>query len=892
MRARGKPPEGPASGSSPSGANRSTISSRLEQFEKRQNELWRLTFILLLILAVVFALTSWNTIRSLAHRFEALPIGLVVLVVLFGAYAWRRTQEISEVRGLVRGLEHRDSAPPSDEQMGHLFAVIERSQQGYRDLIDSFDDVLLALTLEGEIRAVNRSFADLVGANFQEIIGRPVTDFLEEGSGEGRELIRRAMPRFLEQRHWTGMIQVRLKKQNSICYFDCVAHAMTRADKIHGITVLARDITALRKNEARFTELFESLQEGIYITTPEGGILDANPALVRMLGYASKEEILAKQVPDIFDDPVERKAVRDEIEQQPMLQGREISLLRKDGTRVVCLVTAAAVRDTSGSIIRYQGAVMDITARREMERRLYQQQEFAHRLVDSFPDLILVVDTSAKYTFVSPRCKEILGYELEEVADMDLSSRTHPDDLPAFLSLYGDLLAGRQTLASLELRVRHKLGDWRRIRFNFSPFSDETGKIDGVVMSGRDVTELKRLEEQLIQAEKLAAMGQMLAGVAHELNNPLTAILGVTELLREREGLEDSAKRQLELTHRQARRAARIVQNLLEFSLPASPHKKPADLNSIIDRTLQLHEHSLRRNCIEVDFRPQPDFPGVIGDANQLIQVFLNLVTNAEHAIREVRESGRIQIRLTQNSGRIAVTIQDDGVGIRPDSLPRIFDPFYTTKRPGGGTGLGLSICMSIVREHGGTIEVEVLPAGGAAFTVYLPVPAGPSDSPSPSDTPALSTQVDLAASDVLKGRSVLVLDDEESLRALLAEGLAPHGLQVDCAATLEQALAFLARHPYDVLLCDLNLSENGGHASGKAAAARILAAAGDRKPVLLYMTGDLVESGPATDSLPDSRHLQKPFRISGVVALLREILGGAPVPSGVSGRAPNSPKP
>ncbi len=244
-------------------------------------------------------------------------------MALFGYYAWKRTQEISELRGLVRGLEHHDAAPPSDRQMDQLFTVISRSQQGYRDLIDSFDDILLAISLEGEIRAVNRSFADLVGAGYQEIIGRPVTDFLEEGSGEGAELIRRAMPRFLDRRHWSGIVQVRLKKQNSICYFDCVAHAMTRDNTVHGLTVLGRDITALRKNEARFTELFETLQEGIYITTPEGSILDANPALVRMLGYDSKEDLLSRKVPDIFADPAERKALQEEVERQNAPQGRE-----------------------------------------------------------------------------------------------------------------------------------------------------------------------------------------------------------------------------------------------------------------------------------------------------------------------------------------------------------------------------------------------------------------------------------------------------------------------------------------------------------------------------------------------------------------------------------------
>src|SRR5437660_6320575 len=712
----------PASGSAPGTDQRSSVSSRFEQFEKRQRELWRWTMLVLFLLAVAYAWTSKDAVHSFAHGLESLPIWLVILVVLFAAYMWNKTREISELRGLMHGLEQRDAEPPSDKSLDLLFDILSRSQQGYRDLIDSFDDVLLALSLDGQIRAVNRSFSDLVKTPFQQLIGRPLSEFVQEGTGDGSELLRRAMPRFMERRQWTGVVQVRLKSQPALFYFDCVAHAMMRGDKVHGITLLARDVTALRKNEARFTELFESLQEGIYITTRDGVMLYVNPALVRMLGYDSKEDVRKRQVPEIFVDRTERKIVKDQIEHQPMIQGREITLIRKDGTSIVCLNNAAAVRDNSGRVLRYQGALMDITERREMERRLHQQQEFARRLVDSFPDLILVLDANAHYTFVSPRCKDVLGYDIEEAQNMAFGGRTHPEDLPAANSLYQDIIAGRQSFASLEIRVRHKLGEWRRIRFNFSPLADEKGNIEGVVLSGRDVTDLKRLEEQLIQAEKLAAMGQMLAGVAHELNNPLTAILGVTELLRERQGEDDSTKRQLELTHRQARRAARIVQNLLEFSRPASPQKKPLDLNNLLERTLQLHEHSLRRNNVEVDFRLQPDLPGVIGDANQLIQVFLNLITNAEQAIREVRDTGRIQIRAGRNGNQLAITVQDDGVGIRPESLPRIFDPFYTTKRPGGGTGLGLSICMSIIREHGGNIEAETLPAGGSAFTIYLPI--------------------------------------------------------------------------------------------------------------------------------------------------------------------------
>src|SRR5215470_16571693 len=761
------------------------------------------------------------------------------MVLLIGWYALRRTREISELRGLVHGIEQRDKNPESDRQLEQLFAMISRSQQGYRDLIDSFDDILIALSLEGEIRAANRRFSELVGLTFQQIIGKKLSDFLDETGGQSTADAQEGLPRFLERRNWAGVVQVRLKSQNAVYYFDCVAHAMVRDDAVHGITVIARDVTALRRNEARFTELFETLQEGIYIVTPDDRIVDVNPALVRILGYESKEELLSHKVSEIFSDETLRTSVRAEVDRQPIVEGREIVLIRKDGKPITCLNTAAAVRDNTGKIVRYQGALMDVTARREIERSLHKQQEFARRLVDSFPDVIFVLDTQGRYTFVSPRVKDVLGMEAEETMAKGFGECVHHEDQGALKSLYAEMVARQKTFSSLELRIRHKAGDWRNILAHFSPLSSEAGGIEGVVISARDITELKRLSEQLIQSEKLAAIGQMLAGVAHELNNPLTAILGVTELVREREGLDESMKRQLDLTHRQARRAARIVQNLLEFSRPASPQKKPIDLNSIIERTLQLHEHSLRRNQVAVDFTPRADLPSIVGDANQLIQVLLNLITNAEQAIREVRESGRVQIRLGSSSGNVIVIVQDDGVGISPEAFPKLFDPFYTTKRPGGGTGLGLSICLSIVREHGGTIQAEALPGGGSAFRVYLPIardlPRGAPSSRSADSSDSGSDHAPRPTPTVLKGIHVLVLDDEESIRSLLEEGLNAHGLKVSTASTAEEAAALVAGNPCDALLCDLRLKNGGEFNDGQAAAAHVLSAAGTQKPVVIF---------------------------------------------------------
>ena len=859
----------------------SEVVTRLEAYEKRQHELWGLTFFLLFVITAVFAWFSWPTIKTATVHLEALPIGLVILVGLLAVYIWRKTQQIAELKGMVQGLDQGASRPPNDQQLEQLFHMISKSQQGFRDLIDSFDDVLLALSMEGEIRAANRSFADFVGLPFQEIIGLPITHFITDETGITEEKLMRDVERFMERRFWSGTLQVRLKKTGSVHHFECVAHAMVRDNKVHGLTILARDITSQRRSEARFTELFETLQEGIYIVTPDDKILEVNPALVRMLGYSSKEELLSRKVSDIFVDEEQRNVITREVNRQPAPEGREITLRRKDGQPITCLNTASAVRDVSGKVVRYQGALADITERRAIEKRLYQQQEFARRLVDSFPDLIFVVDPNRRYTFVSPKVTECLGFDPQETIGMVFGENTHVEERAALLQVFDDLLQGKQNFASIEVRARHKQGEWRRLRCHFSPLFNENGKIEGVVISGRDITEMKRLEEQLIQAEKLAAMGQMLAGVAHELNNPLTAILGASELLRDRAGVDDNTKRQLEMTHRQARRAARIVQNLLEFSRPAAPQKKTLDLNAIVDRTLQLHEHSLKRNAVSVDFRQFPGLPPIIGDANQLIQVFLNLVSNAEQAIREVRPSGRIQIRVGQFSHRVFATVQDDGIGIKPEVLAKIFDPFFTTKRPGGGTGLGLSICMSIIREHGGDIEAESLPAGGAAFTVYLPVAEVEAPAvPAARDSDSGAGEMMAPTLDLLKKKTILVVDDEESIRMLLSEGLSAQGLRVDCAGTAEEALSLVLRTKYDAILCDLNLSGTGPNADGYGVAQRLKIASAPQRPELIYMSGEVIEEGQGSSASASYRRLQKPFRISDVLNTLMVIFSRIPVGS------------
>ena len=673
------------------------------------------------VLAVAFAIVSWDSVRSTTPPLTALPIGLVILVALFGAYVWTKTNEISELRGLVRGIEHRANSDQDAQQLDQLFSLISRSQQGYRDLIDTFDDYLFSVSLDGKILAVNRSFADLVHCSFADVVGRPVDEFFELLELSGGPNLNLRLPVFLEKRRWTCVIRVRAKHSGSVYYFDCVLHAIVREEVLHGVSGFARDVTRERENETHFTELFQTLREGVYLASADDRISEVNPALAQMLGFEGKEDLLQLDLASLYRNPADRKEECAKLASSGFLRASEVTLRhRRDGHEVVALHTTAVIHDPSGKFVRYQGTFLDITEQREMERRLHREQEFARRLMDSFPDLVVALDTESRYTFASPQILDVLGYSPEELVGKKLGSRTDPQDRAAMQELFSDLISGRVSNGQIEYRTQHKNGEWRLFRASARPLHDETGRATGIIASARDITDQQRLQQQLIQSERLAAMGQMIAGVAHELNNPLTAILGVTELMRD-QAQEETSRRQLDLAHRQARRAAHIVESLLVFSRPATPRNTLLHLNDLLQRTLQLHEHSLRSNNIHVDFVPRPDLPTVLGDSNQLTQVFLNLIVNAEQAVREIRSQGSLRIRLGVVGERVLITFQDDGVGIPRDALPRIFDPFFTTKRPGRGTGLGLSICMAIIREHNGDISAQPLPDGGSVFTVSLP---------------------------------------------------------------------------------------------------------------------------------------------------------------------------
>lgn len=745
-----------------------------------------------------------------------------------------------------------------------LLEVISRSQQNYRELIDNLDQAVFTVSMNGEIRVANRRLAELLGADFPKLIGRSLAEFIDLPAAS---VTQRVFKSLYEKGAWQGMVPLTLKREKQTRTFSCWMQPTIENGEISAITGWARDVTHEHESELRFTELFESLREGIFFTTPSGEIIDANPALVRMLGYENKSELQHRNFREVYANPSERDSLIKDLEQHGSAQDRELILRRKDGSKLHCLGSGFAVRDAAGRVVRLQGTLVDVTDRVEIQRRLHQEQEFVRRLVANFPDVIAVLDRNGHYTYISQRVQEIVGRRPQDYVGEQLGARAHPDDQPLLADAMRKLLSGEKSQAQIEFRTSARDGGWRTLRASAGPLFDDSGEISGIVASARDVTEAKRIEEQLAQREKFASMGQMLAGAAHELNNPLTAILGVGDLLRER-ATEDAPRRHAEIVLQQARRAAEIVQNLLALSRPMSQGRAEIRVSELIHQVLQLQNEGLRAKKIEVKLAIPDALPPVDGDRKLLIQAFLNIVTNAEQAISSIRDHGTLAISLSSEGQQLRVSFSDDGPGISPENNQKIFDPFFTTKRPGGGSGLGLTIALAVVKEHGGAIEVNSN-QNGTTFHVLLPIAIDDSAAARHG-----GRKEAYAGTEALRGRSVLVVDDEESIREIVQEGLSARGVKVDCAANSDEALAHLTARPYEFIVCDFNLPG----VSGRELFERLRSGPDDSSSRFVFMTGDLVEPDMiAAFREKGAQILQKPFHVAALASLLASLLQPQP---------------
>jgi two-component system, sensor histidine kinase and response regulator len=439
---------------------------QLQQLEHKENELWRLAIFMLIILAVGVAVLSQQTLQSGSFNLQALPIGAGVLILLFGAYIWKKKREIDELRGFVRGFKELKEAPPTAEQLDKLAEVISASRQGYRELIDSLDHLVFTVSLDGEIRTVNQRITEVFGYSYSELVGHKLYELFDEPT---QETMKRAVPRFIEKRQWTGTIRALLKKSGRVRYFDCVLHATVKDGQVTGASGLARDVTEQRENESRFTELFETLQEGVYFCNPDGKLLDVNPAMIRMLGYSAKDELLGVSIGNLyFNGPRDPFPTRNQTGNSAPL-AREVTLRRKDGTPIICLDNSNAFCDPSGRMVRHQGTLVDITERKRFEAELQTAKEAAEAA------------SLAKSAFLAHMSHEIrtpmnavigmteLALDTKLTAEQREYLTMARDSAKSLLTLINDILdfskieAGKLDLDCIEFFLRYAINDTVKI---------------------------------------------------------------------------------------------------------------------------------------------------------------------------------------------------------------------------------------------------------------------------------------------------------------------------------------------------------------------------------------------------------------------------------------------
>ena len=489
-------------------------------------------------------------------------------------------------------------------------------------------------------------------------------------------------------------------------------------------------------------------------------------------------------------------------------------------------------------------------------------------LLDAVPAGVLLISPAGRIRFTNEKFAQLFGLDFGSISAIKeykllagIVERRFRD-AKAFSYRWRASLEGSTEATCDELEISQPA---RRVLERYSrPVVDLDGRPVGWLETYQDITSQRHFQSKLLQTEKMAAVGQLVSGIAHELNNPLTAIMGYAQLLLGR-GLSPGPLTEAEHIYREAERARRIVKNLLFFARESKPERSQTNFNEIVERTLALRGYELKIENISVDCSLAENLPSTLADPYQLQQVFLNLLVNAEQALLHNRGGGRVSIRTYQPSAqRVAFEVADDGPGVSPEIASRIFDPFFSTKSPGEGTGLGLSIVYGIVKQHGGDVYFENQTGGGARFVVDLPlVSAAEAESREEKSPNAVQTSA-------VGASRILVVEDEASVANLISDVLKEEGHYVEATLDSQEGLARLSRGHYDAILCDLRMPRLDGQAFYDA----LVQAGSPMKDRILFITGDTL--APRTRDFLEPRglpHLDKPFLVEELKLALHALL-------------------
>ncbi|MGB8829876.1 MAG: PAS domain S-box protein, partial [Dehalococcoidales bacterium] len=632
---------------------------------------------------------------------------------------------------------------------------------------------------------------------------------------------------------------------------------------------------ALKLSEQNFRNSLEHSLIGIRIVDSTWHTLYANQAFLNMFGYANSAEADASTpekiyTPEEYRHFLEREEKRMRGESLP--DTMEIDTRRKDGV-------VRRIQTTRREILwdgkpQYQIFYNDITERVQAEAALKASEENFRNTLDSSL-MGIFIGHSGTVLYVNQAFLEMFGYKnVDEVRATRPVEFYSPESYAQYLAHKGRQKRGDLDLDNFEIDIVRKDGSKRHLQaYRKEVLWD--GQLRSQILYN-DVTALKqaqeerqRMEDKAQVASRLAVVGEMAAGVAHEINNPLTGVLGFSQMLLEKPNVPEDVKAELRLIVDGSQRVADIVKRLLTFARQTKPVKSVTDINSLIDNTLKLREYVFKTANINVVTCFDPELPWSVVDPGQMQQVFLNIIVNAEQAMKTAHGRGTLTVTTETKGNNIFLSFQDDGPGIKPENMKRLFEPFFTTKAPGEGTGLGLSLSRSIILEHNGHMSVESQFGHGANFVIELPVveslPSGADSLEHAAKPPAVAAK---------PGR-ILVIDDEPGVRILLERVFIQMGHTVDIVADAESAIAKLDDGSvYDIILSDVRMPGM----SGIELHAFILKKMPAMRNKIIFITGDVM-GADIKDFLMQNNlsYFAKPFDIEALKNKICTMMTAAP---------------
>jgi PAS domain S-box-containing protein len=508
-----------------------------------------------------------------------------------------------------------------------------------------------------------------------------------------------------------------------------------------------------------YKKLFKKLACGVYKSSKKGKFLDANPAMLKILGYDSMDSFLKVDIKDIYLIPDKRRAFQEIIDREGYVTNYEADLISKDGKIISALITSSGCFDQQGKIIGYEGIVIDQSQKKQKEKELkkahdylqrkvigyegiianqYQQKQMerelkkAHdllnKIIHSFPNVITVTDILGNIIIMNRVAEETLGYKANDVIGKMNIGKLYPEGKVEKIMemIRSPEHGGRGKLICYPIEKLNRKGEIVEGNLAAAFIYDEKGDEIACVQIFVDLTErllmerkLRQVEKQLLYSEKLAAMGRLTSQIAHELNNPLYGIMNTMELLKTEISLKSKRRKILDMALSETIRLSDLLQKMLSLSKPDQIERKPVDINEVLDEILLLHKKQLRERNILVSSTLSPRLGKVYASKDQLRQVFLNMISNSRDAMPG---GGIFSVKTKSGKGNAYIEISDTGTGVKEERLGKIFDAFYTTKDSVKGVGLGLSVCYGLIREHGGEIKVESKLGSGTTFIITLPV--------------------------------------------------------------------------------------------------------------------------------------------------------------------------